>query len=43
LHEILTEIDDITGATLGSITLATMCKLVGRRGDFAKQASAVPH
>ena len=43
LHEILTEIDDITGATLGSITLATMCKLVERRGGYAKQASAVSH
>ena len=43
LHEILTEIDDITGATLGSITLATMCKLVERRGAYAGQESAVSH
>ena len=43
LHEILTEIDDITGATLGSITLATMCKLVERRGAYAGQESAASH
>jgi Rrf2 family protein len=31
LREILGEIDDITRATLGSITIATMLKLVDRR------------
>jgi Rrf2 family nitric oxide-sensitive transcriptional repressor len=31
LHEVLDEIDDIARATLGSITIATMCKLVDRR------------
>jgi Rrf2 family transcriptional regulator, nitric oxide-sensitive transcriptional repressor len=31
LHVILREIDDISRATLGSITIATMLKLVGRR------------
>jgi Rrf2 family transcriptional regulator, nitric oxide-sensitive transcriptional repressor len=34
LLEVLREIDDIARATLGSITLATLCKLVERhRGD----------
>ncbi len=32
LREILNEIDDIARATLGSITIATMRKLVDRRG-----------
>jgi Rrf2 family protein len=32
LREVLNEIDDITRATLGSITIATMRKLVDRRG-----------
>jgi Rrf2 family transcriptional regulator, nitric oxide-sensitive transcriptional repressor len=32
LHEILGEIDKITRATLGSVTIATMRKLVNRRG-----------
>lgn len=32
LHAVLTEIDDIARATLGSITIATMHKLVSRRG-----------
>ncbi len=32
LHEVLNEIDDIALATLGSITIATMRKLVDRRG-----------
>ncbi len=31
LHQILGEIDDITRATLGSITIVTMLKLVDRR------------
>lgn len=33
LREVLTEIDDIARATLGSITIATMHKLVDRRGS----------
>lgn len=33
LHEVLGEIDDIARATLGSITIATMLKLVERRSD----------
>lgn len=33
LREVLNEIDDIALATLGSITIATMRKLVDRRGD----------
>jgi DNA-binding IscR family transcriptional regulator len=32
LREVLNEIDDIACATLGSITIATMRKLVDRRG-----------
>ncbi|MBI4366275.1 MAG: Rrf2 family transcriptional regulator [Deltaproteobacteria bacterium] len=32
LREVLNEIDDIACATLGSITIATMRKLVNRRG-----------
>ena len=32
LREVLNEIDDIARATLGSITIATMRKLVNRRG-----------
>ena len=32
LGEVLNEIDDIARATLGSITIATMRKLVDRRG-----------
>ncbi len=32
LREVLNEIDDIARATLGSITIATMRKLVDRRG-----------
>src|SRR3974377_2100813 len=43
LHEILTEIDDITGATLGSINLATVGKLVGARQAYAGQESAASH
>ncbi len=31
LHQVLGEIDDITRATLGSITISTMLKLVARR------------
>jgi len=33
VREVLNEIDDITRATLGSITIATMRKLVDRRGN----------
>jgi hypothetical protein len=33
LREVLNEIDDIARATLGSITIATMRKLVDRRGS----------
>ena len=33
LREVLTEIDDISRATLGSITIATMRKLVDRRAS----------
>ena len=36
LGEVLTEIDDIARATLGSITLATMQKLVERHRDNPK-------
>ena len=41
LHQVLGEIDDIVMATLGSITLATMFKLVGRRCRVAGRASAL--
>jgi len=43
LREVLTEMDDIAGATLGSITLATMRKLVGRRQAYTGQASVISH
>ena len=33
LREVLNEIDDIARATLGSITIATMRKLVDRRAN----------
>jgi Rrf2 family protein len=36
LHQVLSEIDDIARATLGSITIATMCKLVNRPGGRGK-------
>ena len=39
LREILNEIDDIARATLGSITIATMRKLVDRRGTGSDQRS----
>lgn len=42
LREVLSEIDDIARATLGSITIATMRKRVDRRGiDRARRANAV--
>ena len=42
LREVLNEIDDIARATLGSITIATMRKLVDRRGiDRGQRAKAV--
>jgi len=37
LAAILTEIDDIARATLGSITIATMQKLVGRHADRGRR------
>jgi Rrf2 family transcriptional regulator, nitric oxide-sensitive transcriptional repressor len=40
LHEVLAEIDDIARATLGSITIATMLKLVDRRRISGQRASA---
>ena len=40
LREVLTEIDDIARATLGSITLATMLKLVDRRRNGGGRASS---
>lgn len=40
LHDVLKEIDEIAYATLGSITIATMCKLVDRRSDRAPPRSA---
>lgn len=41
LREVLREVDDIARATLGSITLATMRKLVDRRGTNGKTRSKV--
>jgi Rrf2 family protein len=43
LRQVLSEIDDISQATLGSITIATMRKLVDRRGtgDGARSKAAV--
>jgi Rrf2 family protein len=40
LHEVLAEIDDIARATLGSITIATMLKLVDRRRIGRRRTSA---
>jgi Rrf2 family transcriptional regulator, nitric oxide-sensitive transcriptional repressor len=40
LREVLHEIDDIARATLGSITIATMRKLVDRRGSGARNAKS---
>lgn len=40
LHDVLKEIDEIAFATLGSITIATMRKLVDRRSDRAPPRSA---
>ncbi len=39
LRQVLNEIDDIARATLGSITIATMRKLVGRRATSGRQRS----
>ncbi len=36
LRQVLSEIDDIARATLGSISIATMRKLVGRHGNGSK-------
>ena len=43
LSEVLNEIDDIARATLGSITIATMRKLVDRRdaGDTERSLAAL--
>ena len=41
LREVLGEIDDIARATLGSITLTTMLKLVDRHQAKGRRASAV--
>jgi Rrf2 family protein len=41
LREVLAEVDDIARATLGSITLATMLKLVDRCPNSGRRASAV--
>lgn len=41
LREILGEIDDIARATLGSITLATMIKLIDRRRGEDRRPAAV--
>jgi Rrf2 family protein len=41
LHQVLSEIDDIAMATLGSITLATMFKLMGRRQHVAGHSPAL--
>ena len=40
LREVLDEIDDIARATFGSITIATMLKLVDRRGRTGGRKSA---
>ena len=41
LREVLNEIDDIARATLGSITIATMRKLVDRRGSSSARRSKI--
>jgi len=43
LGQVLGEIDDIARATLGSITIATMRKLVERRGTGARAKAALSH
>jgi Rrf2 family protein len=43
LGEVLGEIDDIARATLGSITIATMRKLVERRGAGTRAKAALTH
>ncbi len=40
LRDVLREIDDLTRSTLGSITIATMFKLVGRHQAGGKRSSA---
>jgi len=37
LRRVLSEIDDIAQATLGSVTIATMCKLVNRHSRNGEQ------
>ena len=41
LRQVLSEIDDITRATLGSITIATMRKLVDRTGRAQSSKAAI--
>jgi DNA-binding IscR family transcriptional regulator len=40
--QVLDEVDDIARATLGSITIATMLKLIERRRNQAPAPSATP-
>jgi Rrf2 family protein len=40
LREILGEIDDIVCATLGSITISTILKLIGRRRSLSQRSAA---
>jgi DNA-binding IscR family transcriptional regulator len=40
LHELLGEIDDITRATLGSVTIATMLKVVDRHRTDGRRTTA---
>jgi Rrf2 family protein len=42
LRQVLGEIDDIAKATLGSVTLATMCKLVARQQACQAPVAALP-
>jgi hypothetical protein len=39
LGQVLDEVDDIARATLGSITIATMLKLIERRRDQTPESS----
>ena len=41
LREVLHEVDDMANSTLGSITIATMRKLVDRHGAGTRRAKAV--
>jgi Rrf2 family transcriptional regulator, nitric oxide-sensitive transcriptional repressor len=42
LRRVLSEIDDIAQATLGSVTIATMCKLVNRQGSSGGEQRPKP-